>query len=132
MCFYIDYSYIAGILTRTSDRGTHYRERNLIKLFTPTLQNQLEPGELISHLLADNIINEKDKDEILLKYRCSGSIAASIALLDCMQCRLSPDEWYSGFLSALLNCGRNDLVNMVDPDFLHKSEYRGRLSKINL
>ncbi|XP_060603010.1 uncharacterized protein LOC132756054 isoform X2 [Ruditapes philippinarum] len=128
-----DYSYIAGILTRTSDRGTHYRERNLIKLFTPTLQHQLEPGELISHLLADNIINEKDKDEILLKYRCSGSIAASIALLDCMQCRLSPDEWYSGFLNALLNCGRNDLVNMVDPDFLHKSEYRGEiLDEVNL
>lgn len=85
-------------------------------MFYSTLGEQLEPVDLITHLEKDNAINHRDKEEILRTLQQSGKTAASLVLIECLQCRLAPTQWFKAFLNALRACGRNDIVSLVFPD----------------
>lgn len=108
---------MAELLTRPRSYQTLQTEKCLLNLFTPTLGAQLEPILLLPYLSTEGAINQRDKQEIENAYQRSGAMAASSALLDCMQCRLPPREWYKAFLQSLVKCDRLDLVENIDPNF---------------
>lgn len=112
---FIEYQYVADILSKPCDRSATNPERALLKLFLPTVGQQLNPEDLIPYLLQDGAIDHYDQEEILSTLRYSGRIAASLTLLDRMQRRLSPKNWFRSFSNALVACDRHDLVDIIDP-----------------
>ncbi|XP_045162915.2 uncharacterized protein LOC123527494 isoform X2 [Mercenaria mercenaria] len=112
-----DYTHLADILSRPMTGTMQCKESKLVRLFVPTLGQQLDPAELISYLEQESVINHHDKEKVICTLRQSGSVAASVVLLDCMQCRVAPHIWFRAFVAALVNCGREDLAQTIDPDF---------------
>ncbi|XP_045162911.2 uncharacterized protein LOC123527491 [Mercenaria mercenaria] len=113
-----DYPHLADLLSRPRTSKLQCRERDLLRLFHSTLGEQLDPVDLITHLEKDNAINHRDKEEILSTVQQSGKTAASLVLIDCLQCRLAPTQWFRAFLNALVACDREDIVQTIHPDYL--------------
>ncbi|XP_060578734.1 uncharacterized protein LOC132735758 isoform X2 [Ruditapes philippinarum] len=118
-----DYPHLAELLSKPRTNKCQSKEKAVLRLFQPVLGEQLEPIDLISHLEKDNAINHRDKEEVLKTLHQSGKTAASLVLIDCVQCRLAPAQWYSAFLKALHACNRDDLVEIIDPEYFKKYMY---------
>ena len=58
----------------------------------------------------------EDMQNINTRYNTSGQRAGASILLDRMQCRKKPEEWYSAFLNALNETGYSQMVDELEPD----------------
>ncbi|XP_053398788.1 uncharacterized protein LOC128556902 [Mercenaria mercenaria] len=85
--------------------------RKFLHIFSPRLREMIVPSETTAELLAADVINSEDRDEIHQKERSAGAVAAADILLDRIP-RKHPD-WFGNFISALRIIGRHDLVDMI-------------------
>ncbi|KAL4220903.1 ATP-dependent RNA helicase ddx58 [Mactra antiquata] len=115
-----EYPYVAELLKRP--RINHYlqMERNVLNVFAPTIGQQLDPVSLMPYLEVEGVINKHDKKEILSAYNKAGTMSASFVLLECMQCRKAPSEWYKVFLKSLIKCDQSELAEIIDPECTKK------------
>ena len=112
-----EYPYLAKLVKeRKGINGIdHYRK--LIEMFAPYMQRHVNPLDVVPALYARNVINEVDRDEILTTYNRLGATAATVSLLDHIQCRLHPEHWYKQFMRVLFETGHEDLVKQLEPEF---------------
>ncbi|XP_053407029.1 uncharacterized protein LOC123546057 [Mercenaria mercenaria] len=116
-----EYPYLKELfLCSDSEANNHLAEhaKKVFRLFTPSLEKSIIPCELIPELHAREVINREDRDLIIATERNRGTTAAAVVLLERIQCRLSPVEWYREFLSALMKTGNEHLVQYMEPDFV--------------
>ena len=71
----------------------------------------------MSELRSKGILNAGDVEIIRKTYETKGDIYSTMILLERMQCRKSPEEWYYTFLDALMKNNRH-VVEQIEPDFL--------------
>lgn len=72
----------------------------------------------MSKLVFSKVMNNVDAEFIRSTLKNQGNTNATIALLQRMQCRVSPKKWYYEFLDALLSTGFEMIVGKLEPDFL--------------
>lgn len=122
----LDYPHLADLLSRPYTSCLAHKERELLRLFTQAVGPKLEPEAVVPRLERDGVISQRDKEQIFTTLQNSGRTAASFVLLECVQCRLPPQKWFNCLLGALHECGRDDIVKEIDPDFFQKKEkFRG-------
>lgn len=113
-----EYPYLAKLLDmKESPRPEYLHPKRTMELFSPYLQEQLNPLDLVPPLFVAKVINLIDKDEVMMAYNRLGATAASMCLLDLIQRRLDPDQWYTQFLKILCDTGRHDLAKLLEPEF---------------
>ena len=118
-----EYDYLAYLLeTNANEERDFKRERRIIQLFWPRIAKQICPTDLVSHLYQDHIITMEDMQEINTKYNNHGRYASAVKLLERMQVRQKPMVWYRGFLTALYETGEMDLLQELEPDFIHQKK----------
>lgn len=114
---FTDYPYLGQLLRKQcSNQHNTYCEK-VVQIFAPEIQYQINICDIIPHLIEEGVINQRDAEIISSAKRCKGDTAAAIALLDCIQSRLSPEDWYCKFLEILMKTSHGHVVEMVEPDF---------------
>ena len=97
-----EYPYLARLL-QTEDRAEFNTCSKLMELFGPELEQRINPAELMAALRAKDVISAHDQEVILAKQANEGAIAAAMTLLERIQTRLEPSEWYIRFLQVKTN-----------------------------
>lgn len=105
------YEYLVNTLLGDSTRDTT-DQKNILKVFTPTIINNLLPNHLIHHLFAKDVISQTDREEIESTLKNRGTTAACQLLLDRVPRRLS--NWYQEFITALKECDFKFLADKLD------------------
>ncbi|XP_053407031.1 antiviral innate immune response receptor RIG-I-like isoform X2 [Mercenaria mercenaria] len=101
------------------------RAREIIRIFTPLLEKEINGKDIVSELYSKKVINQTDQELILATYQTKGDTYATIVLLERMQCRLAPDEWFYIFLNVLTEKGYKHVVEKIEPEFLQNpDQYR--------
>ena len=126
-----EYPYLAKLIKERKTMNGINNYRKIIELFAPYMQTHINPIDVVPALYAKKVINEIDRDEILTTYNRLGATAATLSLLDHIQCRLHPKHWYEQFMRVLFETGHEDLVNQLEPEFKPgKSLENSRLSVV--
>ena len=112
-----EYPYLAKLVKERKAVNGMNHHRKLIELFAPYMQRHVNPLDVVPALYAARVINEVDRDEILTTYNRLGATAATVSLLDHIQCRLHPEHWYKQFMRVLFENGHEDLVKQLEPKF---------------
>lgn len=94
------------------------RGRKMIMFFSSSLEKNIDPIDILSTLIANEVITEHDSEEIRNLCLNRSRVYAAMCLLDRIQCRLRPGEWYYHFLCALRDNDYEHEVKMLEPDFL--------------
>lgn len=105
------YEYLENALLGDSTRDTT-DQKNILKVFTPTIINNLLPNHLIHNLFAKDVISQTDREEIESTLKNRGTTAACQLLLDRVPRRLS--NWYQEFITALKECDFKFLADKLD------------------
>ncbi|XP_053407040.1 antiviral innate immune response receptor RIG-I-like isoform X2 [Mercenaria mercenaria] len=114
-----DYLHLKSLLESTDrPRSSDTREKEIIRVFIPFLEKTVTANEIVTDLYSRKVINEVDDELIRATYQNKGDTYATIVLLERMQCRLAPDEWFYEFLSVLVQRGFKHVVKELEPDFL--------------
>ena len=113
-----DYPYLARLLERNERiKQETIDSKKILEIFSPNLEQQLNPMDLVPPLYAARVINIEDKDEITTVFNKLGATSASVCLLGLIQRRLHPDDWYKQFLNILFDVGRSDLATLLEPEY---------------
>ncbi|XP_045192318.2 uncharacterized protein LOC123548821 [Mercenaria mercenaria] len=112
-----DYQYLARLLRNKGSKGHNGYCQKVIQIFSSNIQQQISTPELLSRLVEQNVINQRDMELIQSEHRRKGNTAATVVLLDCIQTHLSPEEWYMKFLHALMATSQDHIVDIIEPDF---------------
>ena len=94
------------------------RQRGIVRLFQTQLLDQLDVLQFSNHLHSRNVLSDNDMDEIRTDLSSNSSYSALVCMISRMQCHLPPDEWYYYFLCTLRELDHNNLIEMIEPDFL--------------
>lgn len=86
----------------------------VVELFTPEIIVRLNPAELMPHLLSKGVFKQIDFEEIRAEEKNHGKMRASCVLLMYLPRRIV--DWFRSFLEALIECGLDDIAEMLDPD----------------
>ncbi|XP_060584942.1 antiviral innate immune response receptor RIG-I-like isoform X2 [Ruditapes philippinarum] len=114
-----EYLYIKSLLeTDGKPSVKDERERAIIRVFISYLEKTIDAMDIVAELFSRKVINDTDVDFIRAQYQNKGNTYATIVLLDRMQCRLAPDEWYYQFLDVLVQKNLKHIVKEIEPDFL--------------
>ena len=113
-----EFPYLAKLLQgQERIRPERLHSKRILEIFSPYLEQQLNPMDLVPPLYVYRVISYEDKVDITAVYDKIGASAASIYLLDLIQRRLHPDDWYKQFLKILYDVGRSDIATLLEPDF---------------
>ena len=100
--FIAEYPYLAKLIeTNGTPKQEHKHQKRILEIFSPYLERQLNPVNIVPALYAARVINNEDKDEIMTVYDRNGATAASMVLLQLIQRRLDPEIWYHQFLKVI-------------------------------
>ena len=130
-----EYPYLKNLLSSQQcyDEFSTSRAQKIITLFAPYLENTICAKEFLSELRSKGILNAGDVEIIRKTYETKGDIYSTMILLERMQCRKSPEEWYYAFLDALMKNNYRHVVEQIEPDFLQNpSAYIPKLGKDNI
>lgn len=90
----------------------HSIQREILQKLSAKLAGELEPGDLIDHLYAKDVISVADKEEICCELKNRGPSAASLMLLDRVPRR--NQNWYREFLDVLRACKFDHVVDELE------------------
>ena len=111
-----EYPYLARLLQgKDKLKPETFHTKRIMEIFSPYLEQHLNPVDLVPPLYASRVINFDDKDEIMTVYNRLGATSASMCLVDLIQRRLDPEHWYKQFLRILFDVGRSDLATLLEP-----------------
>ncbi|XP_060571676.1 uncharacterized protein LOC132729852 isoform X2 [Ruditapes philippinarum] len=118
-----EYVYIKSLLeTDGKPSVKDERERAIIRVFISYLEKTIDAMDIVAELFSRKVINDTDVELIRAQYQNKGNTYATIVLLDRMQCRLAPGEWYYQFLDVLVQKNLKHIVKEIEPDFLQSPE----------
>jgi hypothetical protein len=98
------------------------REKAIIRVFISYLEKNIDAMDIVAELFSRKVINDTDAELIRAQYHNKGNTYATIVLLDRMQCRLAPGEWFYQFLDVLVQKNLKHIVKEIEPDFLQYPE----------
>ncbi|XP_060594632.1 interferon-induced helicase C domain-containing protein 1-like, partial [Ruditapes philippinarum] len=115
-----DYPYLKELLSYQNryDAFSSSRAQKILCLFTPYLEQMIHAHEFVSELKSRGVINAADEELILKTFETKGDIYSTMVLLDRMQCRKSPQDWYYEFLDLLMMKKCEHIVKEMEPDFI--------------
>ncbi|XP_060558732.1 uncharacterized protein LOC132719015, partial [Ruditapes philippinarum] len=115
-----EYPYLKELLSyqKRYDAFSSSRAQKILCLFTPYLEQMIRAQEFVSELKTRGVINAADEEIILKTYETKGDIYSTMLLLDRMQCRKSPNDWYYEFLDLLMKKKCKHIVKEMEPDFI--------------
>ncbi|XP_053392017.1 uncharacterized protein LOC128554729, partial [Mercenaria mercenaria] len=87
---------------------SHEYQKEYIRKFKPQLRKMINPCELLSHLLAKDVISDSDSENIQQEYANRGNIAAATLLLD--RIHRKNRNWYILFIEALQEANMDDVA----------------------
>ncbi|XP_060584939.1 uncharacterized protein LOC132740902 [Ruditapes philippinarum] len=115
----LEYKHLKSLLEADGKPNvTDERERAIIRVFTPYLESTIYAMDIVDELFSRKVIKYTDSEFIRAKYQTMGNTYATIVLLERMQCRLDPGEWYYEFLDVLVHKNLKHVVEEIEPDFL--------------
>jgi hypothetical protein len=117
---FTEYPYLKELLSYQNryDAFSSSRAQKILCLFTPYLEQMIHAHQFVSELRSRGVINAADKELILKTYDTKGDIYSTMILLDRMQCRKSPQDWYYEFLDLLMKKKFEHIVKEMEPDFI--------------
>ncbi|XP_060565541.1 antiviral innate immune response receptor RIG-I-like isoform X2 [Ruditapes philippinarum] len=121
-----EYVYIKSLLeTEGKPSMKDEREKAIIRVFISYLEKNIDAMDIVAELFSRKVINDTDAELIRAQYHNKGNTYATIVLLDRMQCRLAPGEWFYQFLDVLVQKNLKHIVKEIEPDFLQYPERFG-------
>ncbi|XP_060558733.1 uncharacterized protein LOC132719016 [Ruditapes philippinarum] len=115
-----DYPYLKQLLlspTAYDQFSSTHAQRNIC-LFSSRLVNSISAVELLPEFIKRGVLNHIDSEVTIRTDRTKGNTYAAMILLDKMQCRKSPQEWYYEFLDLLMEMNFQHILNELEPDFI--------------
>lgn len=79
------------------------QQKYILEVFAPYLEQEINPRELTTRLYENGILEVLDIEEIDAEQKNKGAIAATMILLDRIQTRLPPEEWFDRFLMVFFH-----------------------------
>ncbi|XP_052242186.1 antiviral innate immune response receptor RIG-I-like isoform X2 [Dreissena polymorpha] len=112
--------YLKELIEEGAHETTEEREhgRKMIQIFAPELERRVEPIDLLPDLISQDVIDEDDAEAVRMLQANNGRSYAVVCLYRRMQSRLRPAQWYYEFLRVLQKRGYEDILEMMEPQFL--------------
>ena len=118
MYLFSGYLYLFKLLSSPHYQGNGRYLRKVMAIFEPTIQNLIDPVDIMSLLVSEGVIDRGDKETILTTRDQHGRTAAAVVMLERVQCRLEPRQWYIKLLQTLVRTDNLHVVRILEPDFL--------------
>ncbi|XP_052236078.1 antiviral innate immune response receptor RIG-I-like [Dreissena polymorpha] len=92
--------------------------RKMIQIFAPELERRVEPLDLLPDLISRDVIDKDDAEAVRMMQANYGRSYAVVCMYRRMQSRLRPAKWYYEFLCVLKIQGYEDILDIMEPQFL--------------